>query len=160
MNNVLNYFPEKLKKILEEVIIKENLVLEEIRVRVGKPIILKFNGKEKVIKYQVSSEEILEILGLICENSIYTYQKQISEGFITISGGHRVGITGYCVVKNGEVININYINSLNFRISRQLYSCSNQVLDYILDIENNTVENTIIISPPGCRENYNFKGYS
>ena len=104
MNNVLNYFPEKLKKILEEVIIKENLVLEEIRVRVGKPIILKFNGKEKVIKYQVSSEEILEILGLICENSIYTYQKQISEGFITISGGHRVGITGSCVVKNGEVI--------------------------------------------------------
>ena len=57
MNNVLNYFPEKLKKILEEVIIKENLVLEEIRVRVGKPIILKFNGKA-ILLYIIKNTRI------------------------------------------------------------------------------------------------------
>lgn len=60
--------------------IKENngfMMLEEIRVRVNKPIILKFNQDEKVINYIVSSEEILDILQRICENSIYSYQNQI-----------------------------------------------------------------------------------
>lgn len=158
MNNILKYFPDKLKVILNDEI--KNDELEEIRIRSGKPIILKFNKKEQIIKYKVNQEEILEILQLICENSIYTYQKQISEGFITLKEGHRVGISGSCVIQNGEVININYINSLNFRISKQIYDCSKKILNYILDLENNTVNNTIIISPPGCRENYYFKRYS
>lgn len=121
MNKILKYFPNQIRVIMNNEIEEKNKILEEIRIRVDKPIILKFSNSEKIIRYEVNSDEILNILQLVCENSIYSYQKQISEGFITINGGHRVGITGSCVIEKGKVININYINSLNFRIARQIF---------------------------------------
>lgn len=99
MNNILKYFPDKIKNIIkEEIEIPDRL--EEIRIRVDKPIILKFNNLEKIVRYKVSSDEILNILQLVCENSIYSYQNQIANGFVTINGGHRVGISGSCVIEN------------------------------------------------------------
>lgn len=150
MKKIFEYFPDKIKQILiEEIKDKENK-LEEIRIRNQKPIILKFYDEEIVVRYNVSSEEILSILQLICENSIYSYQKQISYGFVTLQGGHRVGITGSCVIEENKIININYINSFNFRIAKQVIGCSNKLLSYILNFKNNSVFNTLIISPPGC----------
>ena len=116
MFNILKYFPEKIRSIIKEEIKDMYDYLEEIRVRVDKPIILKFSNLEKIVRYKVSPDEILNILQLVCENSIYSYQNQIANGFVTINGGHRVGISGSCVIEKGRVININYINSLNFRI--------------------------------------------
>ncbi len=149
MNSILNYFPDKLqKKIAEEVLDKMD-TLEEIRIRVNKPIILKLNDIEKVIKYSVKTQEIMGCLQLICENSIYSYQNQISEGFVTVKGGHRVGITGSCVIENGKVINIHYIYSMNFRVARQVLGSSNKILKHMINLEENTVYNTLIVSAPG-----------
>lgn len=79
LDNILSYFPNKICMEFKKYIKENNgfMMLEEIRVRVNKPIILKFNQDEKVINYIVSSEEILDILQRICENSIYSYQNQI-----------------------------------------------------------------------------------
>ena len=107
----------------------------------------------------MSYEEILTILQLVCENSIYSYQNQIAEGFITIQGGHRVGISGSCVIQNGKVININYINSLNFRISKQVIGAGQNALKHILIEKNNTVFNTLIVSPPRIWKNNYIKRY-
>ena len=150
MNNILKYFPDKLnKKIAEEVLDKMNS-LEEIRLRSQRPIILKFNDCEKIIKYTVSTEEILSSLQMICENSIYTYQNQIANGFITVKGGHRVGISGSCVIEDGKVININYIYSLNFRIAKQILGSSNKLLPHIIKLDENEICNTLIVAPPGA----------
>lgn len=149
MNSIFKFFPNKIREILEQEISNNESFLEEIRIRVDKPIILKFNHLEKIIKYNVSQEEILNILQLICENSIYSYQHQIANGFVTVNGGHRIGITGSCVIEEGKVININYLNSLNFRISRQIIDCSKKVLKHILNLNSNTIYNTLIVSPPG-----------
>ncbi len=151
MRNILDYFPEAISNILQENIDNNTSSLEEIRIRVQKPIILKFNNMEKIIKYLISADEILSILQLVCENSIYSYQNQIAEGFITIDGGHRVGISGTCVIENQKVINIDYINRLNFRVSRQIIGCSEFIIKNILDIENNSIFNTLIVSSPGSR---------
>ena len=96
---------------------------------------MKFNDCEKIIKYTVSTEEVLSSLQMICENSIYTYQNQIANGFITVKGGHRVGLSGSCVVEDGKVININYIYSLNFRVAKQIVGSSNKFLQHILKLE-------------------------
>ena len=150
MSSVLKYFPEKIeKKIAEETLDKLNF-LEEIRLRVQRPIILKFNDGDKIIKHTLTTEEILSCLQMVCENSIYTYQNQISEGFITIKGGHRVGISGSCVIDNGKVININYIYSMNFRVARQIIGSSNRLLKHVLDIQQNSIFNTLIVAPPGA----------
>lgn len=149
MKKIIEYFPDKLQNILYEKIKEKEDLIEEIRIRNNNPIILKFNTNEDIIKYNVNSNEMLSILQSICENSIYSYQKQISSGFITLQGGHRVGIVGSCVIENDKVINMKYINSFNFRIARQVIGCSNKILKYILNLENNNVLNTLIISPPG-----------
>ena len=87
---------------------------------------------------------------MICENSIYTYQNQIANGFITVKGGHRVGLSGSCVVEAGKVININYIYSLNLRIARQIIGSSNKLLPYIIKLDENEIFNTLIVAPPGA----------
>ena len=147
MKKIIEFFPDKLKNILYEQIKEKQENLEEIRIRIQNPIILKFDQEERTIKYIPMSEDMLTIMELICENSIYSYQKQISAGFITLQGGHRVGIVGSCVIENNKVINIKYINSFNFRIARQVIGAGNQVLQYIL--KDNKVLNTLIVSPPG-----------
>ena len=157
MNDIIKYFPDKIQTIIMGEINGKEKEIEEIRIRASKPIILKFCNIEKIIKYYVSYEEILTILQLVCENSIYSYQNQIAEGFITIQGGHRVGIVGSCVIQNGKVININYINSLNFRISKQIIGAGEKVLTHILDEKNNNIYNTLIVSPPRIWKNNYFK---
>lgn len=145
---VINYFPYGIKQCIQEFNGDFNL-LEEIRIRVDREILLKIGQVEYILNYIVSSKEILEILQKICDNSIYTYQNQICNGYITIKGGHRVGITGSIVFKEGQVINISHIYSLNFRIAKEIIGCSNKILKYILNIKENTVFNSIILSPPG-----------
>lgn len=150
MNNILQYFPSKLgEKIKTEISDKFNN-LEEIRIRAERPIIFKFSDTEKLVSYSTTTEEIISCLQLICENSIYSYQNQIAGGFVTVKGGHRVGITGSCVFENGKVININNVYSLNFRIAKQVIGSSSKIIKYIINTENNTIYNTLIISSPGA----------
>ena len=102
-----------------------------------------------LIEYIVNQTEILQILEKICENSIYAYKNQICNGYITIKGGHRIGITGSAVVEDGKIINIKYITSLNFRIARQILNCSNKIIGQVIDEKNKDIYNTLIVSPPG-----------
>ena len=143
---VLDYFPSNIKNVIE----RNNLEqLEEIRLRTSRSILLKIGQEEIKIDYIINTQEILEILQRICDNSIYTYQSQICNGYITIRGGHRVGISGNVVLKDGQVINISHIYSLNFRIARQVFDCCYPILPYILNVKENSIYNTIILSPPG-----------
>ena len=128
----------------------KNGKLEDIRLRGNKPLSLKFGQEQEITDYIVSQQEILQAFEKICESSIYSYRKQICDGYITIRGGNRVGIVGSAVVDNGQVININYISSLNFRIASQRIGCSNKVIEDIIDNENDNIYNTLIVSPPGC----------
>ena len=153
--NIFEYFPNNIRKVLEnhfktDARPTDYILLEEIRLRVAKPLLLKFGEDEVVLKYIVSTEDVLETLQNICENSIYSYQNQICNGFITVRGGHRVGIVGNVVMENKKIININYISSLNFRVAKQIKGCSNKVLKYVLDLENNNVYNTLLVSSPGA----------
>ena len=140
-----DFFPNHIVNIIK----KYSSNLEEIRIRIGLPIILKYSNKSIVLEYKTTQSDLLDILEKICENSIYSYQNQICNGYITIIGGHRVGITGSVVMQNGKIVNINNISSLNFRIARQVLGCSNELLKYIIDYENNTIYNTLVVSPPG-----------
>ena len=148
VEEVLEYFPYDVKKKIKEYWNDLNN-LEEIRVRTNRNLLLKIGQVECEVNYMISTQELLEILQRICDNSIYTYQNQICNGFITIKGGHRVGITGNVVLKEGQVQTISHIYSLNFRISRQVLNCSKDILPYILNLRENTIYNTIILSPPG-----------
>ncbi|MCI8444240.1 MAG: stage III sporulation protein AA [Clostridia bacterium] len=152
IEEVLRYFPSNLYHLLSDTFrqnkkIEENL--QEIRIRCNRPIILKLRQVDIVIEYEVSQTEIGQTLERLCNNSIYAYKNQICEGFLTVKGGHRVGITGTAVVENEKVINLKYVTSLNFRIAREVLNCSNQILNQIIDQKNNTIYTTLMVSPPG-----------
>lgn len=147
---ILKYFPcniyNILKKEMDENAIKN---IQEIRIRCNRPIILKLRNGDIIIDYIINQCELLQILEKICNNSIYAYKNQICNGFITIKGGHRVGITGTAVIEDEKVINLKYINGINFRIAREVFNCSEKIIEQIIDKENNTIYNTLIVSPPG-----------
>ena len=85
VKEVLEYFSQEIgNKINEYKNELENI--EEIRVRANRSILLECGNKEIKINYVITTKEILEILQRICDNSIYTYQNQICNGFITIKG--------------------------------------------------------------------------
>lgn len=148
INNILNNFPIEIRNLIRKELENNNCV-EEIRIRINLPIILKIGNMQKIINHTVTREEIDEIMQHICENSLYSYQNQIADGYITINGGHRVGIVGSAVVKDDKVINLNYISGLNFRISRQVIDCSNCIIEELLDRQNDNIYTTLIVSPPG-----------
>lgn len=152
MDEILRYFPNKIYQIFSNLLQENPQIaneLQEIRIRVDKPIILKLSEKDLILQYNILQTEILQIVERLCENSIYAYKNQICEGFITIKGGHRVGLTGSCVIENGKITNIKYISSLNIRIAREVKNCSTRILREIIDIENKTIYNSIIVAPPG-----------
>ena len=122
--------------------------LQEIRIKVNKPCILIFGNKEVVLDYIVSKEEVKFILQRISNYSLYAYEEDIRQGFITIQGGHRVGIAGECVMEDGKVKTIRNITSLNIRICSEVLGCSSKIINYLVDRDK--VRNTLIISPPKC----------
>lgn len=144
---ILKSFPIELVQAMENINFEK---VEEIRIRVNKPVILKLGLNEIVLKYIVNSDDILNMLQHFCNNSIYTYQNQICGGFLTIPGGHRVGVSGSVVIKDGKVTNISNLYSLNIRISKEVKDCCVHLLPYLIDISKNTVYNTLIVSPPGA----------
>ena len=131
--------------------------LSEIRIRVGFPVKLKYlneyiylskNGltllrSEAII---ASCFDIEEILGYATEKSIYAYNENIKQGFLTLKNGVRIGLSGECVFENGAIKTIKNINSLNVRIPQEIYGCSNKIFEEI--INENSVYNSLIISPP------------
>ena len=160
--------------------------IEEIRLRINKPLIINGNQKdyfynEKIRKldrnmdkaYIVTKEDLEQTFQIICKYSIHSFMDDIKKGFITLRGGHRVGIVGKAIVENGNVENIKHISSLNIRISKEVKNCSDKVMDHIIKSPTK-INNTIIISPPQCgkttllrdivrnlsngTEKYNFKG--
>lgn len=144
--NILDYFPIEIRKNIEQHFTNKT---EEIRIRNGKNIILNNGQAEEIIRLPVTTALIEQILSIMCENSVYAYQNEICSGFITLRGGHRVGITGDVVIQDGRIINIKNISSLNFRIARQIYDCSNYILKDVIKLSENSINTTLIVSPPG-----------
>lgn len=123
--------------------------LEEIRIRIGMPLIIFHDGLEKKIPACIiSNEDINEAMELISNHSIYAYEEDIKNGFITVMGGHRIGICGKVVIVDGKVKTIKYISFINIRVSHQIRGCADEVYAFIHEDKN--VVNTLIVSPPGC----------
>lgn len=139
-------FPLKILEDIKEFI--NNPRLEEIRINEKKPCILIVNNKEIIKSHIVNNDDIKYLLQKISNYSLYAFEDEIKRGFITIKGGHRVGLAGECVCENGDIKTIKYITSLNIRICREILGCSKSIINYV--INNGRVYNTLIISPPKC----------
>lgn len=145
---ILEYLAKNIYNVLNVPAVLEKIdKLEEIRLRGNKNIVLKFNNEEVIVSYKVTIKDLLETLEKVTENSVYTYEKQISQGFITLAGGHRVGVVGNAVNEDDKITNISYVSGMNFRIAREIKGCGNFIIKRLY--ENGNFQNTLIVGSPG-----------
>lgn len=144
---IYRILPSKISSLINRERLKS---LQEIRIRTNRQAILKYDNDEVITDYKPTEKEVVQILQMLCDNSIYSYQTQICNGFITLYGGHRVGVTGSIAMKDGRVSNVNYISSLNFRIAKEIIGVSDKIIEFIVNKKDTEINNTLIISKPGA----------
>lgn len=159
--DILPVLPGELADILDRADPERLRQLEEIRLRADKPLMLQNYRHEWFVKPDGSLDEspagavivnqkvIAKTLELMSENSIYAFQEEIRNGYLTIKGGHRIGIAGKVVYDGVSVKNIKDISGLNIRLSRQVTGCAGRIMRYLVK-GSSGVYNTLIISPPQC----------
>ncbi len=131
----------------------------ELRLREGGQVIVNILGQnyylgkngvtnEKSDGLKVSKGFLGSVIQKLGNNSIYTINDQLIEGYVTIPGGIRVGVCGEVVIVDGKVKTIKNISSLNFRFPHNIKNCSLPIYNFV--VSGGEVNNTLIISPPGA----------
>lgn len=156
---ILKIVSSKLKRILENTDMDFEL-LQEIRIRMQEPLIVLYDGSEFFVSetgerlkepensYQITASDIKETIEYISSFSLYAYEDEIRQGFITVQGGHRIGLAGKVVLECDRVKSVKHISFINIRMSHERKGCGEFILPYIYD--NERICHTLIISPPGC----------
>ena len=155
---LLSYLPASIAKRLENILTDEWIDVEEIRLRAEEPLAIGVFGESCFITdnggitnyesdaYKVKSEEVGTAFGKICENSVYAHLEEIQKGYITLKGGHRVGICGKAVCECGKIKNFKEVSSLNFRVAHQVIGFADGIIDSI--INGSSVSSTLIVAEP------------
>ena len=123
----------------------------EIRLRVGRPLFYTYDGGEGFLtdhdgKYVVTREDLKETMEYISGYSLYSYEDEMRQGFLTVQGGHRVGVTGKVILDGNEIQGMKYISCINVRLAHEVVGCADQVMPYIR--KKDWVAHTLIVSPP------------
>ncbi|WMI80167.1 stage III sporulation protein AA [Anaerotignum sp. MB30-C6] len=140
------------KRLKEENFLKEEQI-QEIRLRALKPLFVKTNKNKYFIadgyeNWIVTNRQIKEAVERLGGYSLYAFEEELKQGYLTVSGGHRVGFCGRAVLEHGKVKTLRQVSSLNIRIAGEIIGCGEQWLPYLF--ENNSLCHTLIVSPPGC----------
>ena len=125
---------------------------EEIRLKTFEDTVVISEGREISLHdgKLVTPDLIDETLNRLLDYSYYAYEEELSKGYITIEGGHRVGLCGTVTMKDGKVHLIKDVSSLNIRRSRQIIGVSGKIINSVCDEKRRIIRNTLIISPPKC----------
>lgn len=143
MKCIFDYFNEKIRQVLFAYDEKE---IYEIRMRIHEPLVLNTSKGEKIVMSCIVCEkDIKDSFNKATEYSAYAYEENLIEGYITVPGGHRIGIGGYMTLKNDQSTVVKNIRFLNFRVRHFVDGCSKSIMK---TIKENGLENTLIISPP------------
>lgn len=158
-NEIIYFFSGHIREILMQA--KLNFgELQEIRLRAEKPFLIRMDGEEYFLSEQgkalkeaegawiVTPREIRETMELVGKYSLYAYEDELKQGYLTLQGGHRIGVSGKAVLEGDKVKSIRYISCLNLRLSHQIIGCGDKVLPYLYDATG--LKHTLIISPPRC----------
>ena len=158
---ILRMFPQDMRRRWEQVAMQADS-LQEIRLRVNVPAAVWIDNREWFIDTEgrlvnrwpqegvCRPEELDAILKHLCHYSVYAFADEIRQGFLTIQGGHRIGLSGQVILeKENKIRNLKYIRYLNIRIAHEIKGVADGILPYLYD-EQGQAFNTLLISPPGC----------
>lgn len=148
-DRIIEFMNSKFKKLLKNLSKEKKDSLQEIRIRAGMPTVIVCSNNSFVLDRSESVAtpvDIKEIFNLLCGYSVYSFENQIKKGFITIDGGHRIGLCGEYVFSGDKISAVNELTSLNIRIAREFPNCSEDIFEKI----KNDFLGALIVGPPCC----------
>lgn len=160
-DEVIRIFAKEIRRILQQAEADFSKV-QEIRLRVGAPLLVVYENREYYVTrsgalgttdrdaHVVTRDELRETMEYISSYSLYAFEEELRQGFITIQGGHRIGVAGRTVVEDKHVRAMKNISFINVRLSHQIPGCADQVMPYLYDNATGQVQHTLIVSPPRC----------
>lgn len=160
LDSILPLLPYKLRDIMAKLPKDVQARVEEIRVRELRPLEITFDDSyafisdtgqtlhEEAKAYRPSHDDCAALLELLTNHSVYSFEEELRRGYITIAGGHRVGLSGRTVLEQGHVKHIRDVSSFNIRIARDIQGVGKPILPYLIDPEVRSVFHTLVISPP------------
>ncbi|API90514.1 stage III sporulation protein AA [Virgibacillus pantothenticus] len=146
MDEISRLFPERLQKELNRTLAHRWDTLQEIRLRLQQPVELIFNQTyEQLAHFVPDKHDFTHIIQQLSDYSLYRMEEELREGYMTIEGGHRVGLAGKVNTLHGSVKAIQYITFLNIRIAKQKVGTANKVISHLYQ---QGYVNTLIIGAP------------
>lgn len=157
LQNLYKLFPNHLGFIVSS-FIKENVKVYEIRIRKSAPVCIctdrGFLYPDKCGRLQsdvkdgilLSEGEVDGLFSHICRHSVFAYAGEIKEGFLTVNGGIRIGVTGHGVQENGKILSMGAISSINIRIPAGHIHCCQHILPYLYD--KHILRGCLLVSAP------------
>ncbi len=160
---ILQIFSREIREKLERTEADFGQV-QEIRLRIGGPVLMIYKNREVFISryggmtgrreeaYEASRKDIKETVESISSYSLYAFEDELRQGFITIQGGHRVGLAGKTVTEGMNIRTMKFISFINVRLAHEVKGCADKVLPFLYRAEKDETDiySTMIISPPRC----------
>ncbi|MDQ0224944.1 stage III sporulation protein AA [Metabacillus niabensis] len=145
MKEIIEMLPESISYQIKLLHPKSMSRIEEIRIRIRKRVEVIIAGKPIYLSYEVTHDDTINLLNELSNYSIYTLEEELRKGYITVKGGHRVGLSGRVITENGRVKAIRDVTSFNIRIAKERIGISERYIPYLYD---GNWLNTLIIGPP------------
>ncbi|MBP2634173.1 MAG: stage sporulation protein [Firmicutes bacterium] len=153
--------PPHIAQLLMKLPVKLLANVTEIRIRINQPLLLVTGNQDIMVAdagqetnpsqaYRSTRQDLLRIFQVMCKNSVYAFEPELQQGYLTITGGHRVGLAGQAAVIDGTVKTLTHISSLNIRLARSIPDCAKPILPFVIDRINKRIYNALLISPPRC----------
>lgn len=160
MKEIMAILPASIRTILNALPPTVTEQLEEIRLRQNQPLEVRYGQQSSYITasgqltslasqgWEFTEEQSVKLLNQVSQHSLYALEEELKRGYITVVGGHRIGITGRVVLDKGEVKGIRDVTSFNIRIAREKKGAAQKVMPVLF--ESGKLLNTLLISPPQC----------
>ncbi|MGD7045562.1 stage III sporulation protein AA [Jeotgalibacillus proteolyticus] len=148
MHTILSLFPERLQHLLVESFTVSLVGVEEIRIRIGRPVQIENNHGTADLDYVPSHNDRQHIAEKISQHSFYSLEEEMKKGYVTVEGGHRVGIAGKVTLEEGRVKAIQSISSFAIRIASEQIGCADPFMDELWDPIARRWQHCLLIGPP------------
>lgn len=154
---IYRILPGKLRRLFETLSLHFE-GLQEIRLRIGAPVLICYRNQEYFVgaaggmdqngrnAYYLSRAELQETVEYISNYSLYAYEEELRQGYLTIRGGHRIGIGGKIVLEKNHIKSIDHISCLNIRLAHEVIGCGKALFPYL--IKESQFCHTLLVSPP------------
>ena len=145
MESILRFLPKNIAEMIDKIPAAQKREIEEIRIRINRPIEITMKGIPRFIAYVIQPEDAAQLLNKISQFSLYTMEEELKRGYITVAGGHRIGLAGKVILEAGMVKAIRDISSFNIRIAKEKIGIADPLIPFIR--EGNWLH-AMIIGPP------------